>query len=151
MNIKVGDKIRIKTEEELLASDGSWHIVKNLFNELFYAKEYYSARGKCGYTIARNKLGKICTVSKLDNDGWICINPNNTFIPIAAIAEILPRQQTLDEYICGLSLEERATQFILHFEGYGTSPYYSTITKSGYLTYDEALQATIEALKQPKE
>lgn len=151
MNIKVGDRVRIKTEEELLASDGSWHIIKNLFDELSYAKEDCSDGRRCRYTIEPNRLGKIYTVSELEQDGWICVNPRNTIIPIFAISEILPKQQTLDEYICSLPLEERAEKFILHFEGYGTLPYYSALTKDGYLHYDEALQATIEALKSPKE
>ncbi len=150
MNIKVGDKVRIKTEEELLASDGSWHIVENSFKELFYAKNYYSGGSQHRYTIALNKLGKIysVSVSETGQEGQICVNPNNTTIPIDAIAEILPRLQTLDEYICNLPLEERAKYFVYR----SVYDWHSTLfdRKASFVFEDQALQATIEALKGEK-
>lgn len=70
---------------------------------------------------------------------------------ISAVAEVVP--QTLDEYICSSSLEERAKWFIKRYDYFGDVFYLSTLTEEVYddYQYDEALQATIEALKQPKE
>lgn len=68
------------------------------------------------------------------------------------IAEVIP--QTLDEYICSLPLEERAKYFMHYIPDldFGDDWYGSSLFKNrSFLCYDEALQATIEALKQPKE
>lgn len=111
MNIKVGDKVRIRTEGEIFE----------------VVKEY--------------------------RDGtYMCLSSSSYCMATASmIVEVIPR--TLDEYICGLTLEERAMWFI--YNKYNETGKYATYRSSVVLgewnSYEEALQATIEALKQPKE
>lgn len=133
MNIKIGDKVRIKTEEELLAE---------------------------GIIVDKRKIkmkDSDFTMDVVEVDDTYNTFYNGTYWnPISAIAEVIP--QTLDEYICSLPLEERAKWFIEEIfirldddVGSLNTNYHSILTNHNYFTYDEALQATIEALKQPKE
>lgn len=135
MNIKVGDKVRIKTEEELLA--GGWKPIYSTRNSVvFYSKLVHGVWGsQCGTII---EVTEVECGYVLYSAGLICID---------AIAEIV--QPTLDEYICNLPLEERAKYFVYRSE----FDWYSTlIGKDAHFVFEEeAIQATVEALKQPKE
>lgn len=132
MKINVGDKVRIKTWD-VLAVEG-----------IVIDKRQIQMKDS-DFTMDFDEMGKVQNVVKVDDT-------DNTFYngtywnPISAIAEVIP--QTLDEYICGLSLEERARWFVCYS---GNPKWWSTITEIDYDSYEEALQATIEALKQPKE
>lgn len=92
MDIKVGDKIRVKTEEELLAE--GW--VQDDKNTGILVKN--------GSLVFRSLINKIGIISGMSGEE---VSIDNDFtIEKQFIAEVLP--QTLDEYICSLSLEERA-------------------------------------------
>lgn len=141
MTIKVGDKVRIKTEQELLAE--GW--VPDSHNRKLCNDELFVWKDECG---------RIVKVRKLDKDG-LHFETWELRFPISAV-EVLP--QTLDEYIYSLPLEERAKWFVYKykefvyagFDSYYTKLFASSLTQSSYLTYDEALQATIEALRGEK-
>ena len=141
MNIKVGDKVRIKTWDEL-AVEG-----------IVIDKRTIKLKD-CELVIEIDEMGRVQEVVEVDeSDNTFC---NGLYWnPISAIAEVL--YKNLDEYICSLPLEERAEKFVYDAFVDGATYWYSTIipiTDSDYLgfwTREEAIQATIEALKQPKE
>lgn len=143
MTIKVGDKVRIKTARELLTE--GW-------------KQDRFQLTKEDRVISTFRLGEIVEVTDIGELVWYVRGDDEYHIDEYCIdkdfiAEVIP--QTLDEYICGLPLEERAKKFILivpYVRPYTIEEiFYSTITVAKYNSCDEALQATIEALKQPKE
>lgn len=135
MTIKVGDKVRIKTEEELLA-DG-WKPIYSTRNSIV-------SYSKLGWVVWLSQCGIIIKVTDVERNyvfygiGSICAD---------AIAEVI--YDTLDEYICSLPLEERAKQFIhtMVLE----HKHFSIVTGHYYDKWKDALRETIEALKQPKE
>lgn len=134
MNIKVGDKVRIKTEQQLLT-------------EGWQADGRRLRKGEMW--LWTNCLGYEYNVRK--NDGCKLELDSGVLVPVET-AEVIP--QTLDEYICSLPLEERAKYFMHYIPSldFGDDWYGSSLFKNrSFLCYDEALQATIEALKQPKE
>lgn len=133
MDIKIGDRVRIKTEQELLLEN--WSIM--------YGHQIMES--PMGDIIWSDQLDYIGEITDLDDDSGKILIDNDFWIRESLIAEILP--QTLDKYILQLSLEERAKYFISYNE---CSNWWSTITEMDYDSYEKALQATIEALKQPK-
>ena len=141
MKFKVGDKVRIKTPEELKA-DGWEPTFHNYGSVVLYSKPgcVLLWPWECGTVV------EITDVDNLENLVYCGIEQ----VSAEAIAEVIP--PTLDEYICSLPLEERAKLFVCKdcYNGDDIT-YRSLIADTWYPTYDDALKATIEALKQPKE
>lgn len=138
MNIKIGDKVRIKTEQELLA-DG-WIPGFDNNGVLQYFTTPYDLPG--WNLVWKSAWGETIRITGIGGEE---VYYGSGSISLDALAEKVPL--TLDEYICSLPLEERADLFVYCCE-YG---YTSNFIKGYYASYDEALKATIETLKQPKE
>lgn len=133
MNIKVGDKVRIKTEEELLAE--GWER---------YGEMLIISDGKDLCSVPQDQCNTEHKVIYIYSNG-VDIDIDVCKIAICAVKKV----ETLDEYICNLPLEERAKYFVYCSE----YDWYSTLLgKDAHFVFEEeAIQATIEALKQPKE
>lgn len=136
MKIKKGDTIRLKTEEELINS--GWHC-HELFDK-FYIDKY-------SHAILCEDVGKIVRVSGIYGDMIYVKDFLSSPVYITAIAEVL--NSTLDTYICDLPLEERARYFVYRSE----YDWHSTLfgNDARFAFEEDAIQATIEALKQNKE
>lgn len=142
MNIKVGDKVRIKTEDELLAE--GWQKKLNFIGET-------SHYVKGNFILWKDQCGNVEKVIRV-LERYVETEKSGN-IPIEAIAEIIP--QTLYEYICSLPLEEMAKWFVESLKETEERPalYHSmfAMVPPFFTTYDEALQVTIKALNQTKE
>lgn len=147
MTIKVGDKVRIKTEEELLAE--GWTL-DNSADKTLFIKDINDARYV--FHIGWKDKFPATVINKTKNRHDVVCGLDNGLYLFEDYLIKLP--QTLDEYICSLPLEKRARWFVSLIKEEnraGAYWYKSSIVEKQYRFYGEALQATIDALKQPKE
>lgn len=143
MNVKIGDKVRIKTEEELLADGWEPGFDNNGVLQFFTTPDDLP-----GWSLVwKSACGEIIRITDIDGEE---VYYGSGCISLDVLAEKVP--PTLDEYICGLPLEVRATYFVKElFCDDNIVKFGSTITGEMYESNSQAIQATIEALKQTKE
>lgn len=129
--MKTGDKIRVKTEQQLLT-------------EGWQADGRRLRKGEMW--LWTNCLGYEYKIKKISKNGQI-ETTDGLLIPVTAVEQIA---QTLHEYICGLPLYEMAIYFIQIMPTATECYYYSALTNKKYQTADEVIKATVEMLQSPK-